>query len=121
MTHRKRKEILIRRLGKVMGWKFQTSPVLTVLRKVLTGEAVAIGLDKLEEVIKSLEGSMSDKPKREGWAWLDNTTKRHYFVDGRSLCCKWGYFGELTPGTDYYPQNCTVCRKKLYKLKEAKP
>lgn len=38
----------------------------------------------------------------EGWTWLTNSRKWHYFVEGRSLCSKWMLFGNptLETGTD---------------------
>jgi hypothetical protein len=59
----------------------------------------------------------------EGWTWLINSKKWHYFVNGRSLCGKFGLIGrpELEQGNDDSPDNCTACRKKLKKRKnEAK-
>ena len=32
---------------------------------------------------------MTDKPAREGWGWLSNAAKWHYFVGGKSLCGRW--------------------------------
>ena len=51
----------------------------------------------------------------EGWAWKTNCTKRHYFVDGRSLCGHWRVWGrdELSPRYDDIPENCKRCRTKL--------
>ena len=59
--------------------------------------------------------------KKEGWTWLYNSKKWHYFRDGRSLCGKWGRFGSpdtLEQGKDDSPDNCAVCRKKLAKEKQ---
>lgn len=58
---------------------------------------------------------MSDKP-REGWAWLSNSPKWHYFVAGRSLCGKWLMVsGDLEQGKDNSPDNCAICRRELKK------
>lgn len=54
---------------------------------------------------------------KEGWTWLQNSAKWHYFRDNRSLC---GKFAVLrTPqegfeiGNNESPDNCAGCRKKL--------
>lgn len=53
----------------------------------------------------------------EGWAWPGNASKAHYFVQGRSLCLKWGYLGSsydenqktsAEPG----PDDCRACHRK---------
>lgn len=56
---------------------------------------------------------------KEGWGWIRNSPKWHYFVDGRSLCGKWlGLgLGELEQGNDESGDNCTVCKKALAKRK----
>lgn len=51
---------------------------------------------------------------KEGWGWPANSTRVHYFREGRSLCGKWAFFGELDksidlPASDY----CGPCAKKL--------
>ena len=59
------------------------------------------------------------KPK-EGWTYLFNSTKWHYFRDGRSLCGKFALLlsGALEKGNDSSPDNCAACkRKKLTKQK----
>lgn len=52
---------------------------------------------------------------REGWTWLWNAPKEHYFREGRSLCGRW-----LCLGSDLYPHPsevrgkvCSTCLKKL--------
>ncbi len=57
----------------------------------------------------------------EGWKWLFNATKWHYFVDHESLCGRWGTFtmNELEQGNDKSPDNCKMCRRKL-KARQAK-
>lgn len=57
-----------------------------------------------------------------GWNWLSNTPKWHYFVEGRSLCGKWLGLGlgktcDDDPKTDDSPDNCTACHKKVTKLR----
>jgi len=56
---------------------------------------------------------------REGWGWIRDTRKWHYFVDGRSLCGKWMGLGlgELEQGNDDSPDNCVACKKALSKRK----
>ena len=58
------------------------------------------------------------EPIKEGWAYLSNSPKWHYFRGGRSLCKRWGYFGhDEEQGKDDSPDNCLACRKKLAKEK----
>lgn len=58
---------------------------------------------------------------REGWTWLLNAKKWHYFVDGRSLCKRWLLFTtpKLEQGNDNSPDNCINCLKKLIVRKKA--
>lgn len=56
--------------------------------------------------------------KKEGWTWLSNSKKWHYFHDGRSLCRRWAHLGSddvLKQGNDDSSDNCVVCCKKLKK------
>jgi len=55
----------------------------------------------------------------EGWGACLNTTKWHYFIDGRSLCKRFMLFGrvDLEQGNDASPDNCRACMKKLAKHK----
>lgn len=55
--------------------------------------------------------------EKEGWGFPSNSRKSHYFVDKRSLCGKWMFFGELEQGNDDSPDNCTSCKKALQKQK----
>ena len=54
---------------------------------------------------------------KEGWTWLSNATKWHYFRNGQSLCKKYGIFGpgDLELGNNDSPDNCVQCRKILIK------
>ena len=64
---------------------------------------------------------MSEKEKlKEGWGYLINSTKWHYFRNGRSLCGKWGILSDkaLELGNDDSPDNCKACKKKLTPNKE---
>lgn len=58
-------------------------------------------------------------PLREGWAWLINTTKWHYFHDKKSLCGRWMlplHSGDdLEQGNDNSTDNCRSCRVALEK------
>lgn len=52
--------------------------------------------------------------KNEGWTWLLNASKWHYFRNGRSLCGKW-----MLPGGGSFPaaaddsdHNCAACKRK---------
>ena len=53
----------------------------------------------------------------EGWKWLINSKKWHYFRDGRSLCKKWMNLAgnEFEQGNDDSVDNCPTCRKALAK------
>ncbi len=50
-----RREALVRRMCAVMGWPYSTAPVFAGIRKVALAQAVPVGLDKLEEILKRLE------------------------------------------------------------------
>lgn len=63
---------------------------------------------------------MTDTPK-EGWGWLLNSRKWHYFLPGgRSICGKWLALGNQTleQGNDTSSDNCAACRKKVTSLKQ---
>lgn len=53
----------------------------------------------------------------EGWTWLYNSKKWHYFVDHKSLCRKWMLLiaTDLQIGNDSSPDNCKQCQKLLVK------
>lgn len=57
--------------------------------------------------------------KEEGWTYLTNSRKWHYFIDGRSLCGKFLLLviPELEQGNDNSPDNCMTCRRELEKRK----
>jgi len=54
---------------------------------------------------------------KEGWTWLSNSRKWHYFVDGRSLCGRFMLFSTsgLEQGNDTSTDNCMACMKALEK------
>lgn len=56
----------------------------------------------------------------EGWKYLVNSSKFHYFVNGRSLCNRWATLSDFGLKQDEFPSpdDCKVCRKKLDKRKE---
>lgn len=58
----------------------------------------------------------------EGWTYLLNSRKWHYFINGISLCRKFMLISrpELEQGNDDSPDNCAACRKKLAKSKKIK-
>ncbi len=53
----------------------------------------------------------------EGWTWLVNSKKWHYFSEQRSLCRKFALLRHPSEGyehgADDSPDNCAACRKKL--------
>ncbi len=57
--------------------------------------------------------------KQEGWTWLVNSRKWHYFRNSRSLCGKFMLLGsmldELVQGNNNSPDNCLICRRKREK------
>lgn len=64
---------------------------------------------------------MKENKPKEGWAGVEGGRKWHYFVDGRSLCRKYGFFGNqsnLEQGNDNSPDNCTECKRKLLKRQQ---
>jgi hypothetical protein len=58
----------------------------------------------------------------EGWSYLINATKWHYFkADGKSLCGRWLILGgKREQGNDDSADNCKACRRKLDKHQCAK-
>lgn len=55
--------------------------------------------------------------KIEGWFWLLNSRKLHFFVDGISLCRRWMLMGgrpeeNQTLGSHPGPDDCAACWKK---------
>lgn len=56
----------------------------------------------------------------KGWAWVTGARKAHFFVNGRSLCGNWSFFGRATPddGRDG-PWDCKKCQRKVHKLRES--
>jgi hypothetical protein len=58
-------------------------------------------------------------PPTEGWSYLFNSPKWHYFRAGRSLCKRWMILGrgEFEQGKDNSPDNCKACIKAVEKEK----
>ncbi len=59
--------------------------------------------------------------KKEGWTYLLNSPKWHYFRGGRSLCGRFLLLGnpELEQGNENSPDNCKGCLRKLQKEQSA--
>ncbi len=61
---------------------------------------------------------MSDEKRVvRGWGWPALSKKAHYFEDGRSLCNRWMYMGQLEDNNLDSPDDCATCRKRLAKVK----
>lgn len=54
---------------------------------------------------------------KEGWTWLINSRKDHYFRDCKSLCGKWMIFGSNSLEKGMSNNACATCKKKLEKEK----
>lgn len=55
---------------------------------------------------------------KEGWNYLVNSPKWHYFRAGRSLCKRWMTFGtnaDAETGNNDSKDNCKACRTALEK------
>lgn len=59
---------------------------------------------------------MSEKNK-EGWTYLTNSPKWHYFRNGQSLCKKYALLmmPDLEVGNNNSPDNCKACQRQLSK------
>lgn len=64
----------------------------------------------------SEEREVAAKPAvAHGWGWPSNSRKAHYFFGGRSVCGKWGFFGEVTPDTGKKgPDDCAACSRHVH-------
>ncbi len=51
------REAAVRRACEIMGWEYHTSPVFAGIRKVALGHAVAISVEKLNELLDALEAA----------------------------------------------------------------
>lgn len=56
----------------------------------------------------------NEKKVSEGWGFLVNSRKAHYFRDGRSLCRRWMCFSlsDLEQDDKKSPDDCKACRRK---------
>lgn len=59
---------------------------------------------------------------KEGWTWLHDSRKDHYFVDGQSLCGKFMLMNlsGLSQGNDDGLACCASCRRKLKSRQKVK-
>ena len=55
--------------------------------------------------------------EKEGWSWLFNSKVEHYFVEGKSLCGKWGILG-YGDCAEHSNNPCANNKKKLEKRKQ---
>lgn len=51
----------------------------------------------------------------EGWTWLSNAPKWHYFRECRSLCGRWICFGDELINELHPDDQCKACTKKRNK------
>ena len=50
------REVVVRRACGVMGWDYKTSPAYTGIRQVALGNAVAVSVEKLHELLDRITG-----------------------------------------------------------------
>jgi hypothetical protein len=74
-------------------------------------------LGKLESKKKILERYKELEKDKEGWTWLINSKKWHYFRKSKSLCGKFLIIGnpQLEQGNNESSDNCAQCKKLLLK------
>lgn len=65
-----------------------------------------------DEVIEPEPEPPKPEEVKEGWVWLPNTKKVHYYVDGRSLCGKWAYLGRDYEAWSDSQDHCAECKKR---------
>lgn len=114
--------------GKIIGSFFSILDVDPYLEKAkekhepfCQGRPSGLAYDAPTPLVDELAPELEKKPIDpraipEGWNWLYNTPKWHYFVDGTSLCKRWLLFSipeKMEQGNDNSPDNCKLCRKKL--------
>lgn len=57
--------------------------------------------------------SEQEQPK-EGWNWLENSTREHYFLEnGKSMCRKWLNLGSTRTATPTTKPACADCQRRL--------
>jgi len=72
----------------------------------------------VENSIKDMEGKAVTTETKKGWGFPSNSKKAHYFVNGMSLCHKYGFYrGDLEDFNDESNDNCTACKKALLKIR----
>ena len=60
---------------------------------------------------------------KEGWNWLWNAKKYHYFRNGQSLCGRWGILSDSgidENHPDDSSENCKTCMKILQRERKRK-
>jgi hypothetical protein len=123
-------------------WEWEPQPRLLaeVVRLKHHAEAMAEAIvindetkgGSYDDVLESMEAYRRDFPKEardaivpaarteEGWTWLLNSRKWHYFRDNRSLCCRYGLLGlPEFEGDANSRDNCAECQRRRMKEMEA--
>lgn len=62
-----RREAIVKRLCGIMGWKYEQGLVWAGLRKVAIAEAVAVSVEKLEEIADRLDADNEELAIRESF------------------------------------------------------
>lgn len=61
----------------------------------------------------------STRSNAEGWTWVRNSTKWHYFRDKKTICGKWWLFKHPVEGyeigNDGSANNCAACKREILK------
>lgn len=65
--------------------------------------------DPNNPISKGIEKALQTK---RGWGWPMLSKKAHFFFDGRSLCGKWMFTGEMEDNNHDSVDNCAICKKK---------
>lgn len=62
-----------------------------------------------------MEQAGKEVPQKEGWTWLINSTKWHYFVNSKSLCGKWMILadGDLVERDLRHTDLCRRCKRSF--------
>ena len=73
--------------------------------------------------MKNKTTNEAEKPQQsEGWYWAYPYPKRHYFVNGKSLCGKVSIpGGQMRPDSKDVANNCPECMQAVAKRVGAKP
>jgi len=82
----------------------------------MSSERTSENIENLESPSTTEVASVETKPS-EGWTWLYNTPKWHYFINQESLCKRWILFTKgayLEPDMkSHRGEYCKICQKKL--------